>query len=76
MCNLETSWMNKNLKFSKINLVLDTLKEAQKDGLILVNKDSLKVPEKAKPFIRNICMAFDLRLHESKPETQVFSMTI
>ncbi|WP_456441842.1 oxygen-independent coproporphyrinogen III oxidase [Psychroserpens sp.] len=76
MCHLETSWFDQNLKFSKINNVLDALKEAQKDGLILVNKDSLKVTEEAKPFIRNICMGFDLRLHKSRPETQVFSMTI
>ena len=76
MCQLETSWSDTSLKFSKINNVLEALNEAQKDGLILVNKDTLKVPEAAKPFIRNICMGFDLRLHESRPETQVFSMTI
>ncbi|WP_033961468.1 oxygen-independent coproporphyrinogen III oxidase [Psychroserpens jangbogonensis] len=76
MCQLETSWSDQNLKFPKIEMVLESLKEAQKDGLILVEKDSLKVPEEAKPFIRNICMGFDLRLHESRPETQVFSMTI
>ncbi|WP_435413023.1 oxygen-independent coproporphyrinogen III oxidase [Psychroserpens mesophilus] len=76
MCQSETSWKTKNLRFSKINAVLEALKEAQKDGLIVVDNDSLKVPEAAKPFIRNICMGFDLRLHESQPETQVFSMTI
>ncbi|MFK7783115.1 oxygen-independent coproporphyrinogen III oxidase [Psychroserpens sp.] len=76
MCHLETSWANNDLKFSKINDVLKSLKEAQNDGLIIVDKTTLKVPEKAKPFIRNICMGFDLRLHESRPETQVFSMTI
>ena len=76
MCHLETSWSNQNLKFSKIDMVLEALKEVQKDGLIEIHKDSLKVPEDAKPFIRNICMGFDLRLHKSRPETQVFSMTI
>ncbi|WP_425075932.1 oxygen-independent coproporphyrinogen III oxidase [Psychroserpens sp. S379A] len=76
MCHLETSWTDKKLQFSKINDVLEALKEAQKDGLILVHNETLTVPEKAKPFIRNICMAFDLRLHESQPETRVFSMTI
>jgi oxygen-independent coproporphyrinogen-3 oxidase len=76
MCHLETSWSNQNLKFSKIDMVLEALKEAKKDGLIEIHKDSLKVPEDAKPFIRNICMGFDLRLHKSRPETQVFSMTI
>lgn len=76
MCHLETSWADRTLQFSKVDAVLKTLQEAEKDGLILVNKNSLTVPEEAKPFIRNICMGFDLRLHESKPETQVFSMTI
>lgn len=76
MCHLETSWDTSDLKFSKLNQVLDALKEAQKDGLIMIDKNSLKVVETAKPFIRNICMGFDLRLKENKPETQVFSMTI
>jgi oxygen-independent coproporphyrinogen-3 oxidase len=76
MCHLETSWENQNLKFSNIENVLDALKEAKKDGLIQVENNVLKVPEEAKPFIRNICMGFDLRLHKSRPETQVFSMTI
>lgn len=76
MCHLETSWTDNNLRFPEIDMVLEALKEAQKDGLIVVDNDSLKVPEAAKPFIRNICMGFDLRLHKSRPETQVFSMTI
>lgn len=32
--------------------------------------------EKARPFVRNICMAFDRRLQRKKPETKLFSMTI
>ncbi|MBR9845620.1 MAG: oxygen-independent coproporphyrinogen III oxidase [Algicola sp.] len=76
MCQLETSWTTENLQFSQLDMVLEALDEAKKDGLILIENDVLKVPEQAKPFIRNICMGFDLRLHESKPETQVFSMTI
>ena len=76
MCQLETSWTNQKLKFSKINSVIEALKEVEKDGLIQIENEVLKVPEEAKPFIRNICMGFDLRLHKSRPETQVFSMTI
>ena len=76
MCQLETSWITENLQFPKLDMVLEALDEVKKDGLILIENDILKVPEHAKPFIRNICMGFDLRLHESKPETQVFSMTI
>lgn len=76
MCQLKTSWKDNASKFSKLDAVLATLKETEKDGLIAVDTNSLTVTEEAKPFIRNVCMAFDLRLHESKPETQVFSMTI
>ena len=76
MCQLETSWSDQSLQFSKIDMVLEALEEAKKDGLIQIENDVLIVPEQAKPFIRNICMGFDLRLHKSRPETQVFSMTI
>ena len=31
---------------------------------------------KGKPFVRNVCMAFDLRLQRKKPDTQLFSMTV
>jgi oxygen-independent coproporphyrinogen-3 oxidase len=34
------------------------------------------VTEKGKAFIRNICMAFDLRLKRFKPDRQLFSMTV
>ncbi|WP_323788024.1 oxygen-independent coproporphyrinogen III oxidase [Psychroserpens sp.] len=76
MCQLETSWTDQKLKFSKINSVIEALKEVENDGLIQIENEVLKVPEEAKPFIRNVCMGFDLRLHKSRPETQVFSMTI
>ena len=36
----------------------------------------LTVKEEGRMFVRNICMAFDLRLIENKPDTRVFSMTI
>jgi oxygen-independent coproporphyrinogen-3 oxidase len=35
-----------------------------------------KVTESGKPYIRNICMAFDLHLKRKAPETALFSMTI
>ncbi len=31
---------------------------------------------RGKTFIRNICMAFDLRMTRNAPDTQLFSMTI
>ncbi|MET0759663.1 MAG: oxygen-independent coproporphyrinogen III oxidase [Flavobacterium sp.] len=76
MCQFETSWSNKSDYFEEIPEVLIQLKEMEKDGFISILKDSIKVTEAGKPFVRNICMAFDLRLKRKAPETELFSMTI
>jgi oxygen-independent coproporphyrinogen-3 oxidase len=52
------------------------LAEMEADGLVELGKDKLVVPEHARPFVRNICMAFDLRLLREAPDTRIFSMTI
>ncbi len=76
MCKLETSWKDKKLYFEEIPDVLSNLKELEKDRLLEVHPEAIKVTEKGRPFVRNICMAFDLLLQQKKPETQLFSMTI
>jgi oxygen-independent coproporphyrinogen-3 oxidase len=64
------------LKFPELNECLERLKEMEQDGLVSLTENGLSVPEKARPFVRNICMAFDLRLIRNKPTTRIFSMTI
>jgi oxygen-independent coproporphyrinogen-3 oxidase len=76
MCHFETSWANDETYFEEINNVLDHLKEMELDELIYLNDTSLQVTEKGKAFVRNICMAFDLRLMRKVPDTELFSMTI
>ncbi|WP_412985932.1 oxygen-independent coproporphyrinogen III oxidase [Pontimicrobium sp. IMCC45349] len=76
MCNFKTSWEREFLYFSELPDVLIKLKEMEDDGLLIINQDNIEVTLKGQPFIRNICMAFDLLLQRSKPETQLFSMTI
>ncbi|WP_432410090.1 oxygen-independent coproporphyrinogen III oxidase [Rasiella sp. SM2506] len=76
MCRFETSWHTDELKNSSFPIILEQLREPETDELIFLKPDGIQVAEKGKPFIRNICMAFDLRLHREKPETQLFSMTI
>ncbi|WP_326493538.1 hypothetical protein [Salinimicrobium sp. TH3] len=46
------------------------------DGLLEFGDEKLIVKESGRPFVRNICMAFDLLLQRSKPETRLFSMTV
>ncbi|MEL0644936.1 oxygen-independent coproporphyrinogen III oxidase [Olleya sp. Ti.3.14] len=76
MCHFKTNWMANNLYFEDIPEVLLKLKEMQDDGLLNIELNQIFITEKGKPFVRNICMAFDLLLQRNKPETQLFSMTI
>jgi oxygen-independent coproporphyrinogen-3 oxidase len=76
MCKLETSWEDDLLYFKELPNVLLRLTEMEKDKLIQIGPDHLKVLEKGRPFVRNICMAFDLLLQRKMPETQLFSMTV
>lgn len=76
MCHFETSWATDETYFEDINNVLEHLKEMEQDDLIYLNHTSLQVTEKGKAFVRNICMAFDLRLMRKVPDTELFSMTI
>jgi oxygen-independent coproporphyrinogen-3 oxidase len=62
--------------FKELPEVLNRLNELEIDGLVQIHENGLTVPMKARAFVRNICMAFDLRLVANKPETQLFSMTI
>ena len=76
MCHFQTSWKEDNMKFPEIPDVLGRLKEMESDGLLEIKEDSLSVPDNARPFIRNICMAFDLRLLRTDTKKRIFSMTI
>ncbi|GGK56655.1 MULTISPECIES: oxygen-independent coproporphyrinogen III oxidase [Flavobacteriaceae] len=75
MCNLETEWKI-GLDSEVKNEIVNRLQEIIDDGLIEVSSTKITVKEEGRMFVRNICMAFDLRLLENRPETRVFSMTI
>jgi len=76
MCHFETSWTESGLYFKELPDVLISLKEMESDGLLEISGKSIHVTEKGKAFVRNICMAFDLRLKRRAPETKLFSMTV
>lgn len=75
MCLLKTEW-NAKSSFLELPEVLENLVEMEKDGLLAIHPNSLQITEKGRPFVRNACMAFDLRLQRKRPETQLFSMTV
>ncbi len=75
MCNLETEW-SYGLDESTKKGIVKRLESLIDDGLLDITDNKVKVKEEGRMFVRNICMAFDLRLIENKPETRIFSMTI
>ena len=76
MCSFETSWVDPQMDFPELNDVLNQLNEMQHDQLLVIGDESIRVTEAGKPFVRNICMAFDLKLKRKMPESRIFSMTI
>lgn len=76
MCQYQTSWSEDDSFYPLIKECVARLDEMIDDGFVKIEGNTLKVTDAGKPFIRNICMAFDVRLIRNKPQTQLFSMTI
>lgn len=76
MCSFKTSWNKPDMDSSVIKEALQRLAELENDGLISIAGDAVSVTEKGRPFIRNICMAFDARLWRKLPQSQLFSNAI
>ena len=76
MCHFETSFEEKENRFPDVDITLRKLEEIKNDNLIEIKNNKIRVTEKGRPFVRNICMAFDMHLYQKAPETRVFSMTI
>ncbi|MBX9851324.1 MAG: oxygen-independent coproporphyrinogen III oxidase [Cytophagaceae bacterium] len=76
MCKMETRWDQVEDQTPDLFNCLLRLEEMEKDNLIQIDNFSLKVLPEGKPFLRNICMAFDERMWKNVPQTQIFSNTI
>ena len=76
MCHFETSWKNADQQTPAFLEGLKLLNEMKEDGLVIVEDNKLTVPEKGRLFVRNICMCFDAKMIQNRPETQLFSQTV
>lgn len=76
MCRLATSWSEPGQQLPELREITGRLKEMEQDGLLEIFDTGLKVTEKGRAFVRNIAMAFDLRLIRKQPDTRIFSMTV
>jgi oxygen-independent coproporphyrinogen-3 oxidase len=76
MCHFETAWSEDSVVDQLMIAVSGRLIEMENDGLIIRQDRTIKVTENGKPFVRNLCMAFDARLLRDAPTTRLFSMTV
>lgn len=77
MCRMETSWESYAEEYLVAGECIERLQEPIKDGLVQIVGNTLKVNESGRPFLRNICMAFDVRLHRKENNNNImFSRTI
>ena len=61
----------------EINIgILDRLQPLQLDGLAEIKGLEVQITEVGKSFLRNVCMAFDVRLQRTKERENLFSQAI
>ncbi|SHJ66723.1 oxygen-independent coproporphyrinogen III oxidase [Pseudozobellia thermophila] len=74
MCRMQTSWTDQEAPL--LSASQERLRGMEEDGLVVLSPKSVRITEKGRPFVRNVCMAFDQYLQRQSPNTRVFSMTV
>lgn len=75
MTRMQTSWRETDARTDYLKSVPARLAEFQSDGLVELGDGELRITEQGRPFLRNICMAFDARLARKAPDKALFSRT-
>lgn len=76
MCSFSTNWQESHLEQQDKAGILKALQPLLDDELVSLAPDQLLITDKGKMFVRNACMAFDLRLKRNQPQSRIFSSTI
>ncbi len=76
MTQFETTWENETEVCDDLYKAIDRLSELEFDELIEIRPFHLRVTEKGKAFVRNVCMAFDAKLWTESSATIQFSKTV
>lgn len=64
------------LEADQVKDIEETLGEMIKDRLVSLEHRTLSVTEEGRPFLRNACMALDMRLRRQQPTSRVFSQSV
>ncbi|GAB3993438.1 oxygen-independent coproporphyrinogen III oxidase [Spirosoma daeguense] len=76
ICQGKTSWHLGSWSKREWEQLSARLETFWLDGLLDYDSEGLEVRPEGRPFLRNICMAFDERLNFAQPQTRLFSQTI
>jgi oxygen-independent coproporphyrinogen III oxidase len=76
MCQFTTSWSDDDFSFEEKEVLYGKLEGFKQDNLLTYDSNSLQVKPEGRPFIRNICMAFDKRMLQENTERKLFSQTV
>ncbi|GAB4026721.1 oxygen-independent coproporphyrinogen III oxidase [Spirosoma koreense] len=76
MCQGETHWHLGSWSKGEWEMLSARLESFWLDGLLDFDAEGLRVCPEGRPFLRNICMAFDERLNYAQPKTRLFSQTV
>ncbi len=76
MCKFETNWEDKSMQCKAVYDAIERLKDIEKDKFIELSPFHLKINKSGIPFIRNVCIAFDSKLWQNIPQSQLFSTTV
>jgi oxygen-independent coproporphyrinogen-3 oxidase len=76
MTRFETSWDSEENYVAYLGAVPEKLREFASDGLLEFSKYHCRINNEGRPFLRNICMAFDARLASDSSAQKLFSRTI
>ncbi len=74
MCHFQTQWKSGDQIEKMVATNKESIRDMENDGLLILTKNKLEVTEQGKSFVRNICMAIDPLLQESKQP--LFSQTV
>jgi oxygen-independent coproporphyrinogen-3 oxidase len=76
MTRYETDWSCEDSFTPYLEGIGDRLAEPARDGLVRVDGVGCRVTEAGRPFLRNICMAFDARIGLKAEAARQFSRTV
>lgn len=64
------------LSFEQAADVKEFLAEMVNDDLVEITPDRIRIKPQGRAFLRNICLAFDMRFRRARPSTKTFSQSI